>query len=63
MFKKRKKDSKRMTDEEIRAKLKETPFEKGDFLALTIAAVGVFLPMVLIVCGIFVFVTWLIFLR
>lgn len=52
-----------MTSEEVRRKLEETPLEKGDFLALTIAGLGVLLPMVLIVVGIFVAVIWLFFLR
>lgn len=33
--------------------------EKGDFLALVIAAASVFLPIILIFCGVFAFLIWL----
>lgn len=44
-------------------KLKDTEFEKGDAMAMFIAAVITFVPPILITCAAIYFVVWLIFLR
>jgi cell division septal protein FtsQ len=49
--------------EELRNKLKENPPEKGDLLAIIIAAFINLLPVFLLVLGMFMLVIWLIFLR
>jgi len=49
--------------EEMRQKLKETKFEKGDTLALIIAAMITIIPVVLIMILAIVGVIWLFFLR
>lgn len=57
---------KKYTKEEIAGyeeKLKHTQFEKGDITAMIIAAMITFIPMMLVVLGIMVFVIWLFFLR
>ena len=57
---------KKYTKEEIaeaNRKLKETEFEKGDLLALIIAALATFIPMMLLVLGVMVGIIWLLFLR
>ncbi len=63
MFNRRRK---KYTKEEIAGyeeKLKSTQFEKGDITAMIIAAMITFIPMMLVVLGIMVFVIWLFFLR
>jgi uncharacterized membrane protein YqjE len=57
---------KKYTKEEIaeaNQKLRETEFEKGDLLALIIAALITFVPMMLVVLGIMVGIIWLFFIR
>jgi hypothetical protein len=49
--------------EEIKAKLKETDFEKGDLMALTIAALVTIIPAMLLVLSIMIGVIWFIFIR
>jgi hypothetical protein len=49
--------------EEIKAKLKETDFEKGDLMALTIAALVTIIPVMLLVLSIMIGVIWFIFIR
>lgn len=49
--------------EEMRQKLKETNFEKGDTLALIIAAMVTIIPVVLIMIAAIIGVIWLFFLR
>lgn len=63
MFKRKKIEANKMSKEEVEKKLRETPLEKGDLMAMVIAGLGVFLPVVLIICGVFVAVIWLVFLR
>jgi cell division septal protein FtsQ len=46
---------------QARKNIEETPPEKGDFLAMVIAAFIVLLPVILIVIGVFVLVMLLIF--
>ena len=58
--------AKKYTKEEIELasqKLKETQFEKGDLLALIIAALTTFVPAMLLVIGFMLGIVWLIFLR
>jgi len=58
--------SNKLTEEEldeVRQKMKETPLEKGDFLAIVIAAFMTILPLVLVILGIFVLFIWLFFIR
>jgi len=45
------------------AKVKETDFEKGDLLALTIAALVTIIPVMLLVLSIMIGVIWFIFIR
>lgn len=49
--------------EEARVKLKETKFEKGDTLALIIAAMITIVPVVFIMITLIIGVLWLFFLR
>ncbi len=48
---------------EANQKLRETEFEKGDLLALIIAALLTFIPMMLVVLGVMVGIIWLFFIR
>lgn len=57
---------KKYTKEEIAGyedKLRNTEFEKGDLTAMIIAAMITFIPMMLVVLGVMVFIIYLIFLR
>ena len=57
---------KKYTKDEIKGyeeKIKNTQFEKGDVTAMIIAAMNTFVPMMLVVLGVMVFVIWLFFLR
>ncbi len=49
--------------EEMRQKLKETEFEKGDTLALIIAALVTIVPFLLVIVSVIIGIIWLIFLR
>jgi len=62
-FKRPKKQESEFDYEEIKAKLKETEFEKGDLLALTIAALVTIIPVMLLVLSIMIGVIWFIFIR
>lgn len=62
-FKKRRKQESEFDIEEIKAKLKETDFEKGDLLALTIAALVTVIPVMLLILSIMIGVIWIIFIR
>jgi hypothetical protein len=56
--------NKKMTEEEldeVRQKMKETPLEKNDVLAITIAALITIMPLVLVLLGLFAVIIWLIF--
>ena len=59
MFKRRK--PKLLSDEELNAKLDSFEFEKGDRLALFLAAMKVFLPGILIMLIIYMGILWIIF--
>lgn len=50
-----------MSDEEINKKLDTFEFEKGDRMALFIAAIKVFLPGVLIMLVLYIGILWLLF--
>lgn len=62
-FKKRSKQASEFDIDEIKAKLKETDFEKGDLTALIIAALVTVIPVMLLIVGIMMGVVWLIFIR
>jgi hypothetical protein len=47
--------------DEVRQKMKETPLEKNDVLAITIAALITIMPLVLVLLGLFAVIIWLIF--
>jgi len=49
--------------EEIREKLKTVEFEKGDTLALIVAALITIIPAMLLVIGAMMGIVWLVFLR
>ena len=49
--------------EEIKQKLQETDFEKGDTLALIIAALITIVPAMLIIIASILGIVWLFFLR
>lgn len=56
--------NKKYTEEEldeVRQKMKDTPLEKNDVLAITIAAIITMMPLVLVILGMFAVVIWLIF--
>jgi|GEM_PF-3108029 len=56
--------NKKITEEEmdeVRQKLKDTPFEKNDIFAITLAAIITIMPLVLVLLGLFAVVIWLIF--
>lgn len=59
MFKKRK--HKLLSEEEINKKLDTFEFEKGDRMALFIAAIKVFLPGILIMLVLYIGILWLLF--
>lgn len=63
LFRKRNAPKPEYDMEEMRQKLKETNFEKGDTLALIIAAMITIIPVVLIMIAAIVGVIWLFFLR
>ncbi|MBS3971458.1 MAG: hypothetical protein KGZ84_00420 [Erysipelotrichia bacterium] len=63
MFKREKHQESEFDYEEIKAKLKETEFEKGDLMALTIAALITIIPVMLLVLSIMIGVIWFIFIR
>lgn len=63
MFNRRLKKYTKEEIEEYERKLKDTQFEKGDISAMIIAAMITFIPMMLVVLGVMVFVIWLFFLR
>lgn len=48
---------------EYDAKLKNIEFEKGDVPAMIIAGLLMFLPMMMVVIGVMVFIIWIFFLR
>lgn len=57
---------KKYTKEELAeydAKLREMKFEKGDLPAMILAGILTFIPMMLVVLGVMVFIIWLFFLR
>lgn len=58
-----KSDLKKRLDKVDKDKLKDVNLEKGDTLAMIIAAFLTFFPPILIICGILYFVVWVIFLR
>ena len=65
-MKRQKTSRKKMTKEErkeLMEQLKETPLEKGDFLAMVIAALLTFLPVLLILLGLLFFLIWFFFYR
>ncbi|HOE77390.1 MAG TPA: hypothetical protein PKV63_02070 [Bacilli bacterium] len=65
-MKRQKNSLKKMTKEErkeLMEQLKETPLEKGDFLAMVIAALLTFLPVLLILLGLLFFLIWFFFYR
>jgi hypothetical protein len=56
--------NKKLTEEEldeVRQKMKDTPLEKNDVLAITIAAIITIMPLVLVLLGLFAVIIWLIF--
>lgn len=63
MFNRRLKKYTKEEIEDYERKLKDTQFEKGDITAMIIAAMITFIPMMLVVLGVMVFVIWLFFLR
>jgi hypothetical protein len=63
IFKRPKHQESEFDYEEIKAKLKETEFEKGDLMALTIAALITIIPVMLLVLSIMIGVIWFIFIR
>jgi hypothetical protein len=63
IFKRPKNQESEYDYDEIKAKLKETDFEKGDLLALTIAALITVIPVMLLVLSIMIGVIWFIFIR
>ncbi len=63
LFRKRNTPKPEYDMEEMRQKLKETNFEKGDTLALIIAAMVTIIPVVLIMIAAIIGVIWLFFLR
>jgi hypothetical protein len=63
IFKREKHQESEFDYEEIKAKLKETEFEKGDLMALTIAALITIIPVMLLVLSIMIGVIWFIFIR
>jgi hypothetical protein len=63
IFKREKNQESEFDYEEIKAKLKETEFEKGDLMALTIAALITIIPVMLLVLSIMIGVIWFIFIR
>lgn len=56
-------DIKKRLNEVDEDKLKNVELEKGDTLAMMIAALITFLPPIIIICAILYFVVWFIFLR
>ncbi|HHU24866.1 MAG: hypothetical protein PHG08_04065 [Bacilli bacterium] len=65
-MKRQKTSRKKMTKEErkeLMEQLKETPLEKGDFLAMVIAALLTFLPILIIFFGLLFFLIWFFFYR
>jgi len=65
-MKRQKNSLKKMTKEErkeLMEQLKESPLEKGDFLAMVIAALLTFLPVLLILLGLLFFLIWFFFYR
>lgn len=50
------------SDEEIRNKFKGVEFEKHDRLAMFIAALITFVPVILVVLGIIYFIIWVLFI-
>ena len=56
-------DIKKRLNEVDEDKLKNAELEKGDTLAMIIAALITFLPPIIIICAVLYFVVWLIFLR
>ena len=54
---------KKKTDEELNKHYEEVELEKGDFLAMVLAALITFLPVLLIVIAILFGVLWLVFGR
>lgn len=63
MFNRRLKKYTKEEIEDYERKLRDTQFEKGDIAAMIIAAMITFIPMMLVVLGVMVFVIWLFFLR
>ncbi len=66
IMKRQKNSLKKMAKEErkeLMEQLKETPLEKGDFLAMVIAALLTFLPVLLILLGLLFFLIWFFFYR
>ena len=63
LFRKRPNQEPEYDMDEIRKKLEETDFEKGDTMALIIAAMITIIPVMLIMILAIVGVIWLIFLR
>jgi len=56
-------DKNKKTDAEVEAYQNSIELEKGDFLAMVIAALITFLPVLIVVMVIFYGVLWLFFLR
>jgi len=63
LFRKRPTPKSEYDMEEIKQKFKETQFEKGDTLALIIAAMITILPAMLIIIASILGIVWLFFLR
>ncbi|NLA78595.1 MAG: hypothetical protein GX845_03475 [Erysipelothrix sp.] len=63
LFRRRKVEEPQYDMEEMRQKLKETEFEKGDTLALIIAALVTIVPFLLVIVSVIIGIIWLIFLR
>lgn len=51
------------SEEKFRKEIETVELEKLDMPAMIIAAFSVFLPAILLILGVFVFIIWLFFLR
>lgn len=64
MFGRKRKDKKKvLSKEELQKKYEDVEFEKNDLKALTIAALITFIPALLLIVGLFVFLIWIFYLR
>ncbi|QIK70490.1 hypothetical protein G7062_09325 [Erysipelothrix sp. HDW6C] len=57
----RKRKKKLLTEDEITEKFKDVEFEKNDALAISLAALITFLPVVLLISAVLIAIVWIIF--